>query len=112
MAAVIGQGRQLEEQVVYAAAEIYPDTSNTSLPPLPKDYDSGVAGYIGGLLVYCGGDLFDDPTVTPTSSCHHLTPPLLQWEETSPLLQVIHLTSPPYTRPCSMPPLLWSTTAC
>ena len=90
MAAVIGPGLKPGEQAWYAAAEVYPATNNTSLPPLLEDYYIGVAGYIGGSLVYCGGKLVDDPTYTPTSSCYHLTPPL-QWEETHPLLQVILL---------------------
>ena len=101
VAAVIGPGSKPEEQSWHAAAEVYLATNSTSLPPLPEDYDYGVAAYIGGSLVYCGGLLNDDPTMTPTSSCHRLTPPLLQWEETFPLLQVIPLISPlPHSRLC------------
>ena len=57
MAAVIGPGNKPGEQAVYAAAEVYPSTSNISLPPLPEDYVYGVAGYVGGSLVYCGGTI-------------------------------------------------------
>ena len=114
VAAALGTGMECGERNWHAAAEFYPASKNIALPPLPKDYAIGAAGYVGGSLVYCGGITDDDTSQTPISSCHRLTPPLLQWEETFPLLQVIHPTSPhpPYTRLWCLPPLLWSTTAC
>ena len=90
-AAVIGPAFTDEDHKSRATVEVYPATSNSStLPPLPRDYILGSTGYISGGLHYCGGVDMDDPSVTPTSSCYHLTPPL-QWEETHPLLQVILL---------------------
>ena len=90
-AAVIGPAQTDEDDKWRATVEVYPPTSNSStLPPLPRDYVYGSTGYISGGLHHCGGIDSDDPSITPTSSCYHLTPPL-QWEETHPLLQVILL---------------------
>ena len=88
MAAVLGPGMKLGEGAVFATAEVYPSTGNAHLPPLPKNYIGGVASYIEGSLVYCGGYINDDPTINPTSSCHQLTPPTPHWEETFSMLQV------------------------
>ena len=89
VAAVLGPGTTNMVDNYRAALEIYPSSHNLSiLPPLPKDYEDGSTGYISGGLQHCGGFDDEDPSVFPTSSCYHLIPPLLQWEETFPLLQV------------------------
>ena len=99
VAALIGLAWTDEDPQGKPTVEVYPPTGNKLfLPPLPKVFILGSAGYIDGSLVFCGGADRADPTITPLASCYRLTPPLLEWKETFPLAQVISvLKLKPYT---------------
>lgn len=67
--------------------EMYP-TANRTLPALPYKYTS--AAYLSGEgVMVCGGMNQSEQWPGRVSSCHSLSPPELQWRETSyPLLEV------------------------
>jgi len=92
VAAVIGKGWNKTKGEWVQATDIYPPTGRSSLPGLSLAY--GVAGYVDGRILYCGGENIQDASLTPVKTCHSLQDQGSGWlEEPFTLLQEVLFAS-------------------